>query len=125
MCVRTATKPIATMKVANTNANKLVPTKTANRMKESKNKLVAADAAATKAVKQMEAGMDESLKEAVQNNAKREDLEALEAQLEAEIEMAASAAAVGRKVDEAKDEIKDGVLAAETNIIKKIDEQTS
>ena len=34
--------------------------------------------------------------------------------------MAASAAAVGKKVDEAKDEIKDGVLAAETNIIKKI-----
>ena len=58
VCVRTATKPIATMKVANTNANKLVPTKTANRMKESKNKLVAADAAATKAVKQMEAGWD-------------------------------------------------------------------
>ena len=113
------------MKVANAYANKLVPTKTANRKKESKNKLVAADAAATKAVKQMEAGMDESLKEAVENNAKREDLEALEAQLEAEIEMAASAAAVGKKVDEAKDKIKDGVLAAETNIIKKIDEQTS
>ena len=64
--------------------------------------------------------MDESLKETVENNAKREDLEALEAQLEAEIEMAASAAALGKKVDEAKDEIKDGVLAAETNIIKKI-----
>ena len=75
------TKPIATMKVANTNANKLMPAKTANHKKESKNKLVAADAA-IKAVKQVKAGMDESLKEAVENNAKRQDLEALEAQLE-------------------------------------------